>query len=74
MQLLYGFLVQHFVELAGQSPPALAHLDALTPVLVAAAAEVPFYAATLARARLARAQQRLAAALRDPGCVEGIMA
>lgn len=67
LQLLYGNLVQHFVGLAGGRPPALAHLDALTPALVAAAAEVPFYAATLARARLGRAQQRLAAALKDPG-------
>ena len=67
LQLLYGYLVQHFVGLAGGRPPALAHLDALTPALVAAAAEVPFYAATLARARLGRAQQRLAAALKDPG-------
>jgi hypothetical protein len=67
LQLLYGFLVQHFVELAGGQPPLLAHLDAMTPAIVATAAEVPFYAATLARARLGRAQQRLAAALKDPG-------
>ena len=30
--------------------------------------QVPFYAATVARARLSRAQQRLSAALKDPGC------
>lgn len=29
--------------------------------------QVPFYAATLARARLQRAQERLAECLRDPG-------
>lgn len=62
--------MQHFVELAARHLPALAHFDALTPALVSTAAEVPFYAATLARARLGRAQQRLAAALKDPGYVE----
>jgi len=32
VQLLYGLLVQHFMELAAQSPPALTHLDALTQI------------------------------------------
>jgi nucleolar protein 14 len=67
LQLLYGYLVQHFVGLAGARPPPLPHLNALTLALVAPAAEVPCYAATLARARLSCAQQRLAAALKDPG-------
>ena len=67
-QAFYGILVQHFVRLAEESPPALRHLDALTQPLLAATAEVPFYAATVARARLDRAHHRLAAALKDPGC------
>ena len=65
-QLLYGLLVQHFASLAGGTPPPLGHLDALLPHLLQMTAQVPFYAATLARARLVRAQARLAAALKDP--------
>lgn len=68
VQAFYGILVQHFVRAAEESPPALRHLDALTQPLLAATAEVPFYAATVARARLDRAHHRLAAALKDPGC------
>lgn len=67
LQLFYGILVQHFASLAGGSGPLpLAHLDALVAPLVELTPQVPFYAATLARARLGRAQERLAAALRDP--------
>ncbi|KAL4451742.1 hypothetical protein ABPG75_007404 [Micractinium tetrahymenae] len=70
LQLLYGILVQHFASLAGggrggRAPP-MAHLDALVQPLLELTPQVPFYAATLARARLQRAQQRLAECLRDP--------
>ncbi|PRW57304.1 Nucleolar 14 [Chlorella sorokiniana] len=74
LQLLYGILVQHFASLAGGSAEVdaaagsklpLQHLDALVPHLVELTPQVPFYAATLARARLQRAQERLAESLRD---------
>lgn len=39
-QMLYGFLVKHFVKLAGLSPPALEHLDALTPVRIVTCSDV----------------------------------
>lgn len=48
------------------SPLQLSHLDALTPLLLSATAEVPFYAASVARARLSRSQQALSAALKSP--------
>ncbi|KAK9815549.1 hypothetical protein WJX72_005610 [[Myrmecia] bisecta] len=71
MQVLYGLLVQHFVMLADSSPLPTAHLDAMTVHILEMTPEVPFYAATVARARLTRLQQRLAAALRDPFAVAG---
>ena len=67
-QEFYGILVQHFATLAGRSPLDLPALDSLAALLVAATAEVPFYAATVARARLARFQQRLSASLAAPTC------
>ena len=66
MQVLYGILVQHFAILAGQAPLPIAHLEALTKQLLDLTAEVPFYAATVARARLSRLQERLESALSDP--------
>ena len=57
--------MQHFAELAGQAPLPVAHLDALAAQLLELTAEVPFYAATVARARLSRLQERMAAALSD---------
>lgn len=66
LQLLYGFLVQHFATLAGRTPLSLPHLDALVPHLVDMTPQVPFYAATLARTRLQRAEQRMSAALSSP--------
>jgi len=51
LQVLYGILIQHFAMLAGESPLPLAHLDAMVPLLLPMTAEVPFYAATVARAR-----------------------
>ena len=65
-QVLYGILVQHFANLAGQAPLPIAHLEALTKQLLDLTAEVPFYAATVARARLSRLQERLDSALSDP--------
>ena len=50
-QVFYGILFQHFATLAGEVPLPMAHLDALVPLLLPMTAEVPFYAATVARAR-----------------------
>lgn len=44
-------LVQHFAKLAGETPLPLDHLNAMVPLLLPMTAEVPFYAATVARAR-----------------------
>lgn len=66
MQVFYGILVQHFAMLAGQQPVPVAHLDALTSVLLQLTPDVPFYAATVARTRLEKLHERLAAALADP--------
>ena len=52
--------------LAGSVPLPMEHLDALTVRLLDITGEVPFYAATVARARLSRLQQRLATALTNP--------
>lgn len=65
LQVLYGILVQHFADLAGQAPLPMAHLDALTGQLLDLTGEVPFYAATVARARLSRVQERLSTVLSD---------
>ena len=65
-QVFYGILVQHLAMLAGAVPLPMAHLDVLTVHLLELTSDVPFYAATVARARLARLQQRLAAALTNP--------
>jgi nucleolar protein 14 len=66
LQVFYGILVQHFAMLAGEQPTPTAHLDILTQVLLQLTPEVPFYAATVARARLEKMHDRLAAALADP--------
>ena len=66
MQVFYGVLVQHFANLAGSKPLPLDHLDVLTVHLLDFTAEVPFYAATVAQARLKRLQQRLSNCLTDP--------
>jgi nucleolar protein 14 len=66
LQVLYGILVQHFALLAGAQPLPTAHLDVLTKVLLQITPEVPFYAATVARTRIEKMQERLAAALKDP--------
>lgn len=51
LQVLYGMLIQHFAMLAGEVPLPLSHLDAMVPLLLPMTSEVPFYAATVARAR-----------------------
>jgi nucleolar protein 14 len=66
LQVFYGILVQHFAMLAGEQPTPAAHLDILTQVLLQLTPEVPFYAATVARTRLEKMHDRLAAALADP--------
>jgi nucleolar protein 14 len=63
--VFYGFLIQHFAILSGATPLPVDHLDALTEILLALTSEVPFYAATVARARLTRIHDSLAAALRN---------
>ncbi|KFM28610.1 Nucleolar protein 14 [Auxenochlorella protothecoides] len=53
MQTFYGQLTQHFASVAAAGgQDATAALDALLPHLLELTAEVPLYAATLARARL----------------------
>lgn len=63
MQVFYGILVQHFAIVAGTSPLSMQALDVLTVHILELTAEVPYYAATVARARLMRAHKRLSAAL-----------
>jgi hypothetical protein len=65
-QVFFGILVQHFANLAGRVPLPMDLLDALTVHLLDFTSEVPFYAATVAQARLKRLQQRLSSALKDP--------
>ena len=70
MQVLYGILVQHFAIRAATVPVPLAELDALTQQLLEMTGEVPLYAATVARARLAKLQERLSSVLQDPSSGE----
>jgi len=65
-QVLYGCVVQHYVSMAGMVPLSLSHLDALVPHILELTPQVPFYAATLARARLQRAHQQMMQRLKDP--------
>ena len=60
MQTFFGVLVVHFERLAQQSPMPSAHLDAMVPHLLALSREVPYYAATVARARLSKMQASVA--------------
>lgn len=63
MQVFYGILVQHFANVAASAPLHLDVVDVLTVHILALTAEVPYYAATVARARLTRAHKRVSAAL-----------
>lgn len=71
MQVLYGILVQHFANLAGCVPLLMDAIDVLTVHILQLTAEVPYYAATVARARLTRAQKRMSAALSGSDGVQG---
>lgn len=51
--------MQHFANLAGQAVISMAGIDVLTRQLLELTAEVPYYAATVARARLTKAHQQL---------------
>jgi nucleolar protein 14 len=66
MQIFFGVLLVHLEVLALQAPLPRRHLDVLIPHLLSLSREVPFFAATAARARLAQAQ--LALASTQPGC------
>ncbi|KAG2492669.1 hypothetical protein HYH03_009084 [Edaphochlamys debaryana] len=67
MQEFLGFLVQHFALVAGATPlpPRAPSLDVLTRHLLSIAPEVPYYAATVARARLGRMADQQATVLGD---------
>ncbi|GLI63095.1 hypothetical protein VaNZ11_005999, partial [Volvox africanus] len=69
MQEFYGILVQHFVMEASTSPLPVASLDTLTRVLLELTPEVPYYAATVARARVGRMAEQLTVALAALGGV-----
>jgi nucleolar protein 14 len=60
MQTFFGVLVVHFERLTQQSPMPSALLDAMVPHLLALSREVPYYAATVARARLSKMQAGVA--------------
>lgn len=70
-QVFYGILVQHFGNVAGSSPLHMATIDVLTVHLLELTAEVPYYAATVARARLTRAHKRMSAALASSDGTQG---
>ena len=65
-QTLYGCIVQHYVISAAAVPLRMDVLDAMLPHILDLTPQVPFYAATLARTRLQRAQQQMAKRLKDP--------
>ena len=69
-QVFYGILVQHFANLASQAEMPMAAIDVVTRQLLELTGEVPFYAATVARARLAKAHQRLQSALFSPDAAQ----
>ena len=64
-QVLYGLVLQHFAKVASRQPVQMPVLDVLMTHLLAMTPDVPFYAAMSARARLARAAEKLQAALTD---------
>lgn len=57
--------------LAGEVPLPMGHLDAMLPLLLNMTTEVPFYAATVARARVKKMHERLAAALSGAAAAPG---
>lgn len=66
MQEVYGIVMQHYASLAHRHPLPSNSLDALLPHILELTAAVPFYAATLARARLQKAHETMVEALADP--------
>ena len=62
--------MQHFANLASQAEIPMAAIDVVTRQLLELTGEVPFYAATVARARLAKAHQRLQSALSSPDAAQ----
>ncbi|CAD7704342.1 unnamed protein product [Ostreobium quekettii] len=66
LQVLYSFLSQHFAALAGATPLPGPLLDALVAPLLDLTARVPFYAASLAQARLQKIRHTVSAGLKDP--------
>ncbi|KAK9825822.1 hypothetical protein WJX74_010755 [Apatococcus lobatus] len=72
IQVFFGILVQHFAMLASQHPVPTSRLDVLTAALASIVPEVPFYAATVARARLTQLHELLSTALNKPvAAIEG---
>lgn len=68
LQQLYAFMMQHFAELAGERPLPRASLHGLACELAATTQQVPLYAATLARARLAAMHEHFESCLHSPEC------
>ena len=66
VQIFYGILMQHFIKLSARRPIDMSHLDALASALMTIAAEVPFFAATVARAQLQKLHEILSNAFADP--------
>ena len=64
IQTLLGLLLQRFEILAGQAPLPVDHLDVLSKHIVDLSAQVPFFAATAAKARVEKMSTRLRQALR----------
>jgi len=62
LQVFFGVLLVHFESLAQQAPLPQGHLDVMVPHLLALCREVPYYAATAARARLTLMQASVAEA------------
>ena len=63
LQQLYSLTMQHFAAMAREQPLQQDVLDALTSVLASMTAEVPLYAAIVARARLAAMHKHFSFAL-----------
>lgn len=63
--------MQHFALLAGQQPLPTSHLDAMLPFLLSLTPEVPLYAATVARARIQKMNERLTQTHADPSIAQG---
>ena len=64
IQTLLGLLLQRFEILAGQAPLPVDHLDVLSKHIVDLSTQVPFFAATAAKARVEKMSTRLRQALR----------